>query len=174
MRVPVSNNAYISASVPACQLLASGFSDSITLHMTSGRPIALSYHVSSSKCAKTAGVEQAQFQTQVRVKQGEEAPRPNLDPHNTGKAAANPGVPVIPAAAEQEQGFFQKYVRTTIVQPSFRLKPLLTANFMCNETVALPTTHPHHVAHGWNLQGRRPQGEGRKEDRCCWQCQKVM
>jgi len=81
--------------------------------MTSGKVIGVSYHVTSSKCVKSTGTETSHFQTGVRVKYGEEAPRPNLDPLNTGKTAVNPGVPVVPAEAQQEQGFFQKYVRFT-------------------------------------------------------------
>lgn len=106
-------NSFVMASVPACHVLSSRFADQLTVHMTSSKPIAITLQTISSECVDRAQEGVAEWRTLAHVKHGDEAPRPNLDPSNTGKATAAPSVPTPQTAPVEEPGFFQKYVRHT-------------------------------------------------------------
>lgn len=118
IRIPVGQNSFVSASVPACQLLASGFSDEIDVHLSASKVIGVSYHVSSTKCAKKSVVSSSSpFQTRALVKHAEDAPRPNLDPHGLGHPQPSPNAPAIPAQeVVDDRSFFAKYVRPSSPQ----------------------------------------------------------
>lgn len=117
VRIPVGHNSFVSASVPACQLLASGFSDEVEVHMSSSKVIGISYHVASTKCVKkSASTEKARFQTKASVHHAEDAPRPNLDPQGTGSTHAAPSAPAPEPVEQDDRSFFAKYVR--LVLPS--------------------------------------------------------
>lgn len=112
VRIPVGHNSFVSASVPACQLLASGLSDDIDVHMSSSKVIGISYHVASTKCVKkSVASENAPFQTRVSVKHAEDAPRPNLDPHGSGTTQTAPAAPAPVQEEVDDRSFFAKYVR---------------------------------------------------------------
>ena len=149
VRISSGQNTFVSASVPACQLLGSSFSDEITVHMTSSKPVGLSYHVSSTKCQKTSPSEKSEFQTQVRVKMADEAPRPNLDPTGTGRPTATASSPTAPTEPEAEPGFFQKYVRSTLHH--FLVQLFTLTNHQMIFLVALPPPDPHYAAIGRHL-----------------------
>jgi hypothetical protein len=158
VRIPSSQGNFVMASVPACQVLASRFVDQITVHMTSSKPIGISYYTSSSECTQKINSETGAWSTRPRIKHGEEGPRPNLDPLGTGRAAGSPSAPA-PQAPQEEPGFFGKYVRFVVrLFPSLVLSSEQYIDTFALISVALSSPNPDHAHAHWYLRWQRRRG----------------
>eukprot|EP00743_Colponemidia_sp_Colp-15_P009704 GILK01010619.1.p1 GENE.GILK01010619.1~~GILK01010619.1.p1 ORF type:complete len:256 (+),score=43.87 GILK01010619.1:48-770(+) len=109
LRLPATpskpDGRYVSASVPACALLASDFQEELVLHLDSTpNIISMSYSTPVAFCNKkvlTESKTSASFNMKVSIDQA--VPAPKATPQVTEKRKAE-GKPV-----EEQQSFFRKY-----------------------------------------------------------------